>query len=504
MIELKKVFSGHLFPFLLIAITFFNLHAKTYYVDSARGNDNANGLTADTPWKSIAKVSKFNFMPGDSILFKCGSIWREELIVSSSGRPDSNITYSSYGEGDKPKILGSEKLVDWEKYEQNIWKTKISQAGKWIWFVENDSIVWGSKKSNIEMLETEYDFAIDTAYVYVFSASNPSSKYGSVELSVRNFGIISGWYGKAKKYIRIENLEISFTGDAGIRVIGGKNWIVENCISHHNGGTDESNGQGIQYEGEDGLFKGNILFENGQHGFYLSAFGNAKVAANIIESNIVYNNYHTGIDIMNNGDTLHPLRKTVIRYNKVYDDQNFSGKEVGIQLYAFNGGKIKDAWIYYNLLYDNKGIGISIQDNCDSVFVYNNTVYQPESTCFTLENDSGFAELLNNIGVGDNYYAVLFIHNSANKRIDYNCWFRNEGNLIWLEGNYFEDLGRFTLQTDFEKHGINLNPELNIKTFKLKKTSPCIDKGKNVGLKKDWWGNNILEGKIDIGACECF
>ncbi len=503
MVQLKKVFTGHLFVFMIFVLS-LGVRAKTYYVDSEKGNDGNPGTSIDSAWSTIEKVNSFDFVPGDSILFRRGSVWREELNIKWNGDSSNFITVGAYGKGKKPVILGSEALQNWEKVSPNVWKALSQVKGNWLWFVSAGSIFWGRKKTSFNDLNSERDFYIDDSLVYVYSFGNPSGKFKSIELSVREFGIISGWYGEGAENIIIENFEILFTIDSGIRIVDGKNWIIKNCISHHNGATDESNGQGIQYEGGNGLFSNNILYENGQHGFYLSAFGNAKVENNTIERNTVYNNYHTGIDIMNNGDSVNILRNTVIRYNKVYDNLNFNGKEVGIQLYAFNGGKIKQAGIYYNILFNTKGIGISIQDNTDSVFVYNNTVYQPESTCFTLENDSGYVELINNIGIGDEYYALIFIHNPANKLIDYNCWFRNDGNLVWVSGKYYSQWGNYVNGTGFDRNGINADPQLNLKTFKLKDTSPCINAGKYVGLDSDFWGNEIVDEKIDIGACECY
>ena len=56
--------------------------AQTYYVDSASGDDAWLGTLPDPqsgngPWRSIAKVNVSPFLPGDSVLFKCGGIWRE-------------------------------------------------------------------------------------------------------------------------------------------------------------------------------------------------------------------------------------------------------------------------------------------------------------------------------------------------------------------------------------------------------------------------------------------
>jgi hypothetical protein len=56
-----------------------------YYISNSTGNDRLDGRTEMTAWKTIAKVNSKSFLPGDSILFKKGDVWRETLIVPSSG-----------------------------------------------------------------------------------------------------------------------------------------------------------------------------------------------------------------------------------------------------------------------------------------------------------------------------------------------------------------------------------------------------------------------------------
>ena len=65
--------------------------ANTYYV-SVSGNDNNPGTQAQ-PWKTLAKVNGYNFLPGDVIYFERGSIWSGGLIISKSGTAVSPITF---------------------------------------------------------------------------------------------------------------------------------------------------------------------------------------------------------------------------------------------------------------------------------------------------------------------------------------------------------------------------------------------------------------------------
>lgn len=71
---------------------------KTYYVSSS-GNDNSDGLSPSTPWKSIEKVNSRTFLPGDKILFKGGDVWHGQLFPQGSGNDGNPITLSSYGVG---------------------------------------------------------------------------------------------------------------------------------------------------------------------------------------------------------------------------------------------------------------------------------------------------------------------------------------------------------------------------------------------------------------------
>ena len=116
---------------LLLSIVTFAVEptGTTYYVSSSLGDDTNAGTSESTPWKTLAKVSSIEFMPGDTILLKSGDIWNEELVLSGNGAIDAQsntvtpITISSYGDGNRPIICpgGIDKtcltingLVGWE------------------------------------------------------------------------------------------------------------------------------------------------------------------------------------------------------------------------------------------------------------------------------------------------------------------------------------------------------------------------------------------------------
>lgn len=80
--------------------------AATFYVDAKGGNDNNDGMSPDSAFKSLFKVSSKYYQPGDKILFKCGTTFSGTLEIRGDGTESSPILVGSYGEGDKPVIRG--------------------------------------------------------------------------------------------------------------------------------------------------------------------------------------------------------------------------------------------------------------------------------------------------------------------------------------------------------------------------------------------------------------
>ncbi len=94
---------------------------RVYYV-SADGDDGNDGRSPESAWKTLAKVSSFDFCEGDAVRFRRGDVFRGYV------KTRAGVKYCAFGDGEKPKLYGSEKnLADpdlWELYdsEKNIWK----------------------------------------------------------------------------------------------------------------------------------------------------------------------------------------------------------------------------------------------------------------------------------------------------------------------------------------------------------------------------------------------
>ncbi len=79
------------------------VEGRTYYVSSSMGDDNNDGRSPMTAWKTIEKVNSMTFKSGDGVFFKRGDTFR----FVGSLKAQSGVTYSAYGEGAKPLFMCS-------------------------------------------------------------------------------------------------------------------------------------------------------------------------------------------------------------------------------------------------------------------------------------------------------------------------------------------------------------------------------------------------------------
>ena len=106
------------------------IKGQAYFV-SADGDDNQDGKTPETAWKTLAKVSDTQFEPGDGVFLRRGDTFRGQIVAQSG------VTYAAYGEGAKPNIYGWDRNMAsaecWELVDEkhHIWKCvgKVLDAG---------------------------------------------------------------------------------------------------------------------------------------------------------------------------------------------------------------------------------------------------------------------------------------------------------------------------------------------------------------------------------------
>lgn len=100
---------------------------NAYYIDPA-GNDENDGLSPETAWRTFMRTTWGDVQPGDAVFLKRGEIFRSP----ESALPIlSEVTYSAYGEGSKPVVTrvpeNSAKPEYWSLYYEGEDGTKIWQ-----------------------------------------------------------------------------------------------------------------------------------------------------------------------------------------------------------------------------------------------------------------------------------------------------------------------------------------------------------------------------------------
>ena len=134
--KFKRNFA--LWALILMVPEIFAGAGRTFYVSSSEGDDANDGLSQAQPFATIQKVNDLALLPGDAVLFKCGDLWRGEmLIITESGTQADPIVFSSYpgGCGNKPIISGAQPISGWSLDAGNVYVADLSagaNSGKFV------------------------------------------------------------------------------------------------------------------------------------------------------------------------------------------------------------------------------------------------------------------------------------------------------------------------------------------------------------------------------------
>lgn len=93
--------------------------SRTYYIDFDKGSDSAAGTSQNAAWRHVpgdpqasGMPAKVTLMPGDTIQFRAGVIYRGSIPIKSSGAPGQPITYSGQGWGTGRAIISGRDALD--------------------------------------------------------------------------------------------------------------------------------------------------------------------------------------------------------------------------------------------------------------------------------------------------------------------------------------------------------------------------------------------------------
>ncbi len=233
----------------------------SYYVSNG-GNDDNDGKSPETAWKTIAKVNAASegiLKKGDAVFFKRGELFRGSVQTAAG------VTYSAYGEGEKPKIyvwdknsadpalwLKTDAEGVWEYaepydidigaiiFDDKTYARKVYQSneedGRWLDFrakrefhdyhdLVDDLSFWHSSQNS--------QGEEKTGKLYLrCNAGNPGELYSDIEMNKKQAGIRIGGDN-----VHVDNLCIAHAGIHGIASGKRDGLLVTNCEIKWTGGT---------------------------------------------------------------------------------------------------------------------------------------------------------------------------------------------------------------------------------------------------------------------------
>jgi len=81
-----------------------NAYAETYYVDANSGDDRRDGKSPAGAWRNLTRLNSYPLVPGDRVMLVAGSVWKQPLTITRSGRKDAPIRIGVTGAGARPRI----------------------------------------------------------------------------------------------------------------------------------------------------------------------------------------------------------------------------------------------------------------------------------------------------------------------------------------------------------------------------------------------------------------
>jgi len=405
-----------IFPGLILSLTLSCLFLSQglvwagtyYYVDSALADTHPASATPDcttynpttyvcgtgssSAYKTIADINASSFSPGDSILFRKGESWREQLNYPSSGSAGNPITFGTYGTGAAPIISGSDLITGgWTKDSTHIWKATVTTQPNIVYLNSTRGIQVADKAHIV----AEFNWFWGSGVLYVWSPNDddPSGHYTTpgIEAGARSYGVLRT---NDKSYVTANGLAFRGGNEQGINVgsVSVTGIVFQNCI--------------VERNSEDGfILKGSSIAhdvtidhctiqDNGNWGIAVSYqyTASSQISNNLITRNglnsIANSQEYSQIDgILGNFNI---FGNTISETCPAGCNQSGSSGDFCHGIYysaGFGGDRTIPANIYQNTSYNNPyGVGIKAVGSAN---IYQNTTYGNHQQGISLgQNDS--------------------------------------------------------------------------------------------------------------------
>jgi len=503
-----------------------------YYVDQTGGDNGNTGLAPDAAWKTISKVNSSSFSPGDSILFKRGETWREQLTVPSSGSAGNPVTFGAYGSGEAPKITGANILgtSGWTLYDTNTYqKALTTDPGN---YVLEDGSMMTKVASAAAAVSTEKSFywASNVIYIHATGGVSPETNGKVYETPIRSWVSSVG----GNDYVTFDGLILEMGQGTSflVQADGAQSFTLKNSTLRYSNfiglwvsDSPKTNTMvldnnswsympaGFYMHGDDITVKNNSL-SHINRGIELRDVDNAHCQNFLIEHNTLTDlgsSIETNAGLIFDSDTYSDnsdYHQGVVRYN--YFDR-LQGRAVD--------GFLGNSEIYYNIIKNITegavGSAIGLELNGKNNTAYNNVFYECGNYGLFLNNDPVAGDVAN-VVKNNIFYSTLINHIIAVSAgvvaatppiINNNIyWMGSGGETKYQWGATDYTFTNWKTQSGGDANSIEVNPLFespSTSDFRLRSGSPAINTGVDVGLTEDYEGNTVPFGaSVDIGAYE--
>jgi hypothetical protein len=487
---------------------------KSYYVDASLGDDGKSGTSADSAWKTLARVNSTTFSPGDRILLKSGSSWTGQLWPKGSGNEGHPIVIDKYGGDAKPIIngTGQEDAVLLKNQEH--------------WEIRNLEITnTGATASTRRGVHVVAENSGDLHHIYLQHLAIHDVD-GTLKQKV-NGGIDYSAIGDSKPSrfvdLRIEDNHIWHVDRSGIMGWSThwvrSTWYPSLGVVIRNNTLDDIGGDGIVNVATDGaLVEYNVVSRASQRSQDFNVGIWPWSADNtIVQYNEVYGT--RGQHDAEGFDSDWNSRNTIIQYN--YSHENDGGfllicneGSQSPQNSVGNTGTI----VRYNISQNDHHRGIKLSGPVKNTVIYNNTIYvgKAENVDLILHTDwTGWAT--------DTYfYNNIFYVEGTARPFSYGVLGNPDGSYKTAPGagksthNVFDSNLYYGLQPGDDAHRLTADPMVvdpgragigrgTTSGYALRRDSPAIDSGRTIENNggKDFLGTSVPQcSAVDRGALE--
>ena len=470
-----------------------------YYLDSHTGDDKNSGTSPQKPWKSLSRVNKTLFAPGDNILFKAGTKYTGRLCPLGSGNERQPILIDMYGEGTKPRIDGNGVYLETVLlYNQEYWEIsnlEITNTG------EKRVPKRAGVRIKIENFGTAHHIYLKNLFAHDVNGSNVKSEGGGYGIIWENLGATtrSRFHGlliEACHILRTDRNGICGQSDFWQR----SKWHPSlNVIIRYNL-LEDIGGDGIVPIGADGclieynkLDKGRQRCADHAAGIWPWSCDNTLIQFNEV-SRMKGTKDGQGFDSDWN------CNNSLFQYNYSHDNEG------GFMLVCNNGDAgmnsiCANTIIRYNISQNDRTRLFHIAGPVANTKIYNNVFYvgaQLDIWAVLSGDWAGFAKdtfFYNNIFYVDGKVNYDF-GQSTNNVFERNVFYGDHQN---------QPQDSFAIAADpmLVNPGSGGEKLDSLEGYKLSPGSPCIGAGlliEDNGVQ-DFWGNKLpKQGKFDIGA----